>query len=139
MAEIKFKYNNWLFVFSRAVALLFNWKYFWGWNLVWTMCGWRVNDTRARFGARFQLQMKYVIHTSSACHPHIICMLFTPHVDDIVRARCRWHPHVVRRCARCLQTVQQLYIKPHGFLVIILTGRYFSIGLLLWHTINYQD
>ena len=60
-------------LFSRAVALLFNWKYFWGWNLVQTMCGqcvvkcrWCLDDTRTRLRARFHWRTTYDIHTASA-------------------------------------------------------------------------
>ena len=33
-------------IFSRAVALLFNWKYFWGWNLVQITCRWCADDVQ---------------------------------------------------------------------------------------------
>ena len=73
--------------FSRAVVLLFNWKYFWGWNLVWTMCRRHADDTRVRFRVRYHWQMTYVIRTSSGS-VHVV--------------RTGW---------------QQLCIKPTGFLV----------------------
>ena len=67
-------HRHFLFI-SWAVALLFNWKYFGGWNLsannVWTMCGWHADDMWVRFGARFHWQMMYVIRTSSA-HAYVI-------------------------------------------------------------------
>ena len=47
---------------SRAVALLFNWKYFWGWNLVRTTYGPCADDTRVRFGVRFHLRSPHVVH-----------------------------------------------------------------------------
>ena len=59
-------------IFSRAVALLFNWKYFWGWNLVWMTCRWCADDTTVRFWARFHWRMIYVIHMSSAHHPYVV-------------------------------------------------------------------
>ena len=87
-----------MFIFSRAVALIFNWKYFGDWSLVWTTCGWHADDlqmtcrwptddTRVRFRMRFHWWMTYVIQNviwtlawvaqfhavlhlvSSACHP----------------------------------------------------------------------
>ena len=36
--------SSFYWIFSRAVALLFNWKYFWGWNLVQTTWGQCVDD-----------------------------------------------------------------------------------------------
>ena len=75
---------------GRVFALLFNWKYFWGWNLGqmmwWTMCRWHVDKTRVRFEVQdFTGRQTYVVcvssvHMSSAqscwtacsCHLHVI-------------------------------------------------------------------
>ena len=89
------------FIFSRAV-LLFNWKYFGGWNLtaddVRTMCGRHVDDTRVRLHWRFQLAddicCPHVTRTSSACHPHVVCR-HVHHLHIVCRYIC--HPHIICR------------------------------------------
>ena len=49
-------------IFSRAVALLFNWKYFWGWNLVQTTCGRHENETSGEISLE-----------DNICCPHVVC------------------------------------------------------------------
>ena len=82
--------------FCRAVALLFNWKYFWGLNLLRMMCGQCADDMRVIFQVRFHWQMTYVVWMLSAHHPDVICTSRNVHVI-------------------CMG--QQLCIKPTGFLV----------------------
>ena len=72
-----------IIVLSQLGQDWFNWKYFWGWNLMRTMCRWHMDNMRVRFGARFHLRMMYVVHTLSTHCPHVIC------------TTCRWHPHVI--------------------------------------------
>ena len=75
-------------IFSRAVALLFNWKYFWGWNLMQTTCGWHKSEILGEISL-----------ADDICHPHVIC----------TSSRSM---HVIRT------GWQQLWIKPTGFLVV---------------------
>ena len=68
---------------------------------------------RTRFQARFHWQTTYVIHTSSACHPHVICMssgsVYVIHMG------------------------QQLCIKPIGFLVVFKAVLSHPINIIFCH------
>ena len=107
-------------IFSRAVALVFNWKYFGDWSLVRMMCRRHVDDMRVRFQVKFHWWMTYVIQTSSAhlpellnfmqyytwchrhiicrhiCHPHIICMSSAHTCVIDMSSSC--HPHSFLSC-----------------------------------------
>ena len=84
------------FIFSRAVALVFNWKYFGDWSLVRTMrirhaddlrmtCRWPADDTRVRFRVRFHWQM--------TCHQDVIRTLAW--VAHFMQYYTWCHPHVI--------------------------------------------
>ena len=82
-----FEQKSRIFVFIFSRALLFNWKYFLGWNLVRMTCRRPVDDMRMTREWDFRRDFTGRQHMSSARHPHIICM----------SSACR--PHIVRKRA----------------------------------------
>ena len=77
-------WNENLSIFSRAVALLFNWKYFWGWNLVRTTCRQRADDVRMTCGwcVDDMWMTQEISLVDDICHLHVC-----PHV---IRTSSAW-------------------------------------------------
>ena len=113
-------------LFSRATTLLFNWKYFWGWNLVWMtcrwhtddmwmMCGWHVDDMRVRFRVRFHQQMTYVIRMSSTCHLHtcLSCPISCSTTPGVIHTLSADTHIICMSSAHCLHVVCTHICHPH--------------------------
>ena len=65
----------WVQQFVTLTALLFNWKYFWGWNLVRTTCGQHKSEISGEISLADAICYLHVIHMSSTHRLHIIHML----------------------------------------------------------------
>ena len=91
-------------IFSRAVALLFNWKYFGGLKSYeispGTMCGQHVDDMRSVKYHKSWQGMTYVICTSSAHCP-----------EACTSSAC--HPHIIHASSRSMHIVHTSSTAPH--------------------------
>ena len=93
--------------FLAELSLLFNWKYFWGWSLMWMMCGWHESEISGEISLADDIchpdvirtlawvaQFHAVLHlVSSACHLHIIHTSSAQHLQTHMSST--HHPHIV--------------------------------------------
>ena len=104
--------NLLVFIFSSAVALLFNWKYFLGLKShaddMRMMCRWHESEILGEISLKDDI-----------CHLHVVCMSSARHADDVCRSSTQCAGDVWITCGwRADDKRQQLCIKPTGFLVI---------------------
>ena len=131
LGENDFFFLLWIFLAERA--LLFNWKYFWGWNLVWTTCRWHADDVWMTCGWHDSETSGEISLEDDICCLHIICTSYGWH-RHVIRMSCRWHLHVIcTMCGQCADDKrQQLCIKPTGFLVDAFELDVNVVNVVLW-------